>query len=75
MSDEIDKPVVSEDMTAAVLAAIKRAESVPMGASLIDHMTEEEWLSDDPDTWNINAGSENGTGETDVLDDKVRQAA
>ncbi len=75
MSEKIDAPVVSEDMTAAFLAAIKRAESVPAGLNLIDTMSDDEWLSDDCDTWNINAGSDNGNGETDGLDSALTHAA
>lgn len=75
MSEKFDNPVVSEDLTASFLAAIKRAESVPAGLNLIDMMADEEWLSDDPDNWNVNAGSDTGSGETDDLDADVSHAA
>lgn len=69
MADNIAKPVVSDDMMAGLLAAIKRAEAVPAINTLIDEIDDEEWLSNDPDGWNINAGSDEGEGEIDSLDE------
>ena len=69
------KPVASDDMTAGILAAIKRGESVQVVATLIDSMPDDDWLSDEADTWNINAGSDAGDGEIDDLDADVNNAA
>jgi len=75
MTDKIETPVVSEDMSAAILAAIARVESLPNAKGLIDSITDDEWLSDDPDMWMINAGSEAGDGEIDTLDAPKNRAA
>lgn len=75
MSETLEKPVVSEDLTAAFLAAVKRAESVPAGLNLIDSMPDEEWLSDEVEAWNINAGSDVGNDEVDTVDSNITDAA
>lgn len=75
MADMNQKPVVSDDMTAGILAAIKRAESIPAGTTLIDSMSDEDWLSDDPEIWNICAGSTECEYEIDDLDMDVVNAA
>ncbi|MEQ3671362.1 hypothetical protein [Pseudophaeobacter sp.] len=75
MADVQNKPVVSDDMQAGILAAMKRAESVPVRATLIDDMTKEEWLSEDVHDWDINAGSESYVDEIDNIDKKVENAA
>lgn len=75
MADLNSKPVASDDMTAGILAAIKRAESVQVVATLIDTMPEEEWLSGEADAWNITVGSDKGDDEIDELDADVNNAA
>lgn len=75
MSETLEKPVVSEDLTAAFLAAFQRAESIPAGLNLIDSMSDEEWLSDEVEAWNINAGSEAGDDEIDTVDSNITDAA
>lgn len=75
MADVNSKPVASDDMTAGILAAIKRAESVQVVATLIDDMPDEEWMSADVDAWNITVGSDKGDDEIDDLDADVNNAA
>lgn len=75
MTDVTDKPVVSEDMQAAFLAAISRAESVRVGETLIEQISDEEWNSDECDDWNITAGADENLEEIDLLDAEVVTAA
>ncbi|MCC5993579.1 MAG: hypothetical protein JJT99_13780 [Rhodobacteraceae bacterium] len=75
MSETADKPVVSEDVTAAFLAALKRAESVPTCLNMIDTMSDDEWAAEDASLWNITAGSEAHIDEADDLDAETTDAA
>jgi hypothetical protein len=75
MTEVSEKPVVSEDVTAAFLAAIQRAESIPVGLNLIDTMSDEEWLSDNVAGWNITAGAETHVDEIDSVDVESADAA
>ncbi|WP_421906067.1 hypothetical protein [Mameliella sp.] len=68
-------PVENEDVQAGILAAFARIESVPVSRNLIDEMSDEEWHSDGPDSWNIEAGSDNGADEVDELDAEIVHAA
>lgn len=68
-NDKFEQPVVTDDMTAGIMAAFKRIESVPAAPNLIDTMDEVDWQSDEADDWNINAGSTNGVDEIDNIDE------
>ena len=45
---------------AAVVKACKRAAAVPRTGTLIDVVSDEEWLSESPDTWKIEVGTLKG---------------
>lgn len=76
MTDEcMTLPVTSDDTRAEMLAALKRIESVPARKNIIDVMPDEDWLSEESDTWKIEAGSEKCTNEIDVLDAEQTNAA
>jgi len=76
MADAAKKlPVESDDMKAQIFAAFDRIASVPERATLIDEMSDDEWLSDEPDAWAIEAGSDRFEGEIDVLDKRAPDAA
>ena len=64
----IGAPVGSDDMKAGILAAYKHIESVQVRETLIDTMSDEEWLSDDPDSWKIEVGSSHCEDEVDSID-------
>ena len=76
MADENSKlPVENEDVKAGILAALARIESVPASRNLIDLMPDDEWHSEEPDDWCIDAGAEQGNDEIDDLDAEVMSAA
>lgn len=69
----------SSDMKATLLAAIARIESVPAGRTLIDCISNEDWLDDSVADWKIEAGLEVVSGksaeELDSADAKGMQVA
>jgi hypothetical protein len=75
MTEVSEKPVVSEDVTAAFLAAIQRANSVPTGLNFIDTMSDEEWLCEEMPSWDITAGSDLYIDEADDVDAEAANAA
>ena len=76
MADQTSKlPVESDDVTAGILAALARIESVPTTKNMIDLMPDEEWLSVAPDNWKIEAGSSEFADEIDDVDAEVMSAA
>ena len=59
----------SSDVKATLLAAIARIESVPAGKTLIDEISDEDWLDKSVAEWNIEAGSDcDGAGSSEELD-------
>ena len=69
----------SSDIKATLLAAIARIESVPVGKTLIDEISDAEWLDDCVATWHIELGSESlgneSADELDLVDKEVVQVA
>jgi len=66
----------SSDVKATVLAAIARIEAVPPGATLIDEISDSDWLDDDVDHWKLEAGSSvSPEGELDECDAEVEGVA
>ena len=65
MTDKItDTPVVAVDTTAAMVAALSRIEDVPSSSTMIDLISDAEWMSDDVADWKVEAGS----GDTTEID-------
>lgn len=76
MADQVSKlPVESEDVKVEFIAAFARIDDVPVGKNLIDTMSDDDWLSVDPDSWKIEAGSSDCADEIDGLDDQFTSAA
>lgn len=68
MMDEAKKaPVVSPDLHASFLAALARIEAVPAGKTLIDSISDEDWLDAGVADWNICVASESAE-EADEMD-------
>jgi hypothetical protein len=44
---------------AGILAALERASQVPPGPTLVDQISEQDWLDEDAGSWNINVGATN----------------
>lgn len=65
-------PVGSDDVRATVLAAFARIEMVAVTPTLIDSISDEEWLSEDVGVWKIEAGcAEHAQDELDGCDSHV----
>ena len=62
-----ETPVMSHDIKASFLAAFKRIQEVPAGATLIDSISDAEWRDEAVSDWNINVCS-SGEQEADELD-------
>lgn len=67
MSNQAKMPVESSDLHASILAAFARIESVPTGKTLIDAISDEDWLETDYQGWNLNVGS-NSINDADEAD-------
>lgn len=64
----------SQDVKATLLAAIARIESIPAGKTLIDNISDQEWMDDSVGCWNICAGSQPIHEQSDdELDDSDKQ--
>ncbi len=60
MNQDIKKVHVgSSDSKASILAALARIEDVPVGKTLIEDISDEEWNDESVADWKIEAGSEN----------------
>lgn len=65
----------SSDVKATVLAAIARIESVPAGTTLIDEISDQDWLDDTVADWKIEAGNANNSEELDFVDKEIVRVA
>lgn len=58
---------------AMILDALARAEAVPAGETLIDSISDADWLDADAADWKIEAGSDD-TGSSEELDNSDKAA-
>lgn len=65
----------SSDVKATLLAAIARIESVPVGATLIDDISDQDWLNDAAADWKIEAGGASNSEELDAVDKEIVHVA
>lgn len=61
----------STDTKASMLAAIARIESVPVGMTLMDQISDSDWCDSSAHNWIIEAGSDK-RGPSEELDESVR---
>lgn len=73
MSDKINNlPVGSDDAMTSVFAALARIESVPTTSTLIDSISDEDWLSEGAKSWKIEAGcTKHNQDELDCCDSQL----
>lgn len=68
MSNKTDTGMTMSADTEAMLLAVKaRIAAVPAGETLINDITDSEWMDEDVGCWMVNVGSDE-SGNSDELD-------
>lgn len=69
MTDVYKNPVATADYKASILAAFARIDEVGKTSTLIDSISDEDWLDESVTAWKIEAGNcESGDDELDGVD-------
>lgn len=78
MSNETESGMTMSTDTEAVLLAVKsRIAAIPVGKTLIDTITDADWLDESVDGWmiNVESGSVEEADESDDMGTQVAKAA